>query len=224
MIIKPGLNIRIVTDIDLTKERIHVRSSIIYDTKGSTITIAQTDPPVLKSTLRKEVVITYLVHDKKGPVRYGFPALVTGFVDNYKLSSSNEVRAVTVSRRTEAQPYSIRMFYRVEPTGKSKLSMTIYDKEVNLLDVSLGGARFSHDKRLNLEDNAMVEAYINVDGATHVLEGRILRVWDGENERFRGELGFAAIEFVNMNKALEHALSRKIREIERESRFNEVFP
>jgi hypothetical protein len=224
MTVKPGMNVRIVTEVDLSRERIHVRNSAIYDVKGKTLILAQTDPPILKSMLNKEVVVTYVVAEKKELVRYGFPAKVTEFIDGFKLNSSQEVKALAVLRRSDPAPYSIRMFYRVEPTSKSNIGMAVYHKTVNILDISLGGVRFSHDRSLTLSAGLPVEVFVTIDGKTHRLEARILRTWDGDNEWMKDELGFASAEFQYMDKTVEHELSRKIREIERANRFDDVFP
>jgi hypothetical protein len=224
MSIKPGSNIRLVTEIDLARERIHVKSTTVYDVNGSFIMLAQTDPPVLKSMLHKEVIVTYLNHGKNGMARYGFPAKIMDFVDNYKLSQSQEVRAVLVSKKGEPTPYSIRMFFRVEPTSQSNLTMTVEYNDVNVLDISLGGAKFSHGRRLLLNPNTIVGITIGIDGKIHQLQARILRTWEPDNERLRGELRFTSAEFLHMDKTVEHELSRKIHQIQTEGRLKEVYP
>ena len=45
MSIRPGLSVRIVTDIDVMKERILVKGSTVYDMQEPAIILAQTDPP-----------------------------------------------------------------------------------------------------------------------------------------------------------------------------------
>jgi len=224
MNIKPGSNIRLVTEIDLARERIHVKSTTVYDVNGSFIILAQTDPPVLKSMLHKEVIVTYLKREKEGMARYGFPATVMDFVDNYKLSDSQVAKAVIVSAKADATPYSIRMFFRVEPTTRSNLTMTVEHAEVNIIDISLGGVKFSHDRRLPLNPNTVVEVSIGIDGKTHQLQARILRNWEPDNERLRSQLRFTSAEFLHMKKNMEHELSRKIHQIQAEARLKEVYP
>ncbi|MBA4418010.1 MAG: hypothetical protein C0392_08890 [Syntrophus sp. (in: bacteria)] len=223
MNIKPGQNAKVVTEIDLAKELIHVKNSLVYEVNGPTVILAQTDPPVLKSMHNGDVVVTYLVREEDILTRYGFPAYIKEFFDDYKLISSQSVQAFAVTRTAEPALYSIRMFYRVEPTSRSRLHMYIYDKKVNILDISLGGVRFSFHRNLVPEVDAIIEIHFDIDGKTYVIEARILRIWEGDNACLRGELGFASAEFQQVSKALEHVLSRKIREVERESRFNETF-
>ncbi len=222
MDIRPGLNIRVVTAVDLLKETIHVGSAVIYDTDGPTLTISQTDPPILKSMLEREIEITYLTKENGEPVRHGFPARIKEFVDQYQLNESHKVKAIVVAPRGEEGPYNLRMFYRVEPTSRSELSMTVSGEPVSILDISLGGARLSYPKTLVLHSNSFPEASLHIDSTTYSVRIRIVRTWDGSVDGFSQELRFAATEFLYSDNNLEQILSRKIREIEVEPRREEA--
>ena len=56
--IKPGLSIRVVTDIDITRETIKVKTSTVYEAVNDRIVIAQIEPPITKP--HGEITITYL--------------------------------------------------------------------------------------------------------------------------------------------------------------------
>jgi len=210
----PGLTIRIVTGMDVAREIIFVKASIVYEVKGQTAILAQTDPPLLASTLHKDIIVTYLVKRDEVMARHGFPARIVEFID-YTLSSGKAVEAVVIEKTGEEQPYDVRMFYRVVPTGRSDLSMTIHGTPIQVLDISLGGARVSHDKSLDLQSNAVVNASIEMNGRAYSFGARVLRTWDGESEDFK--LRFASMQFTNMDETLQYALSQKIHGIERES-------
>jgi len=210
MDMSPGLTIRIVTGMDVPREIIFVKASIIYEVKGQTAVLAQTDPPLLTS--HKDIIVTYLVKRNEVRARYGFPARIVEFID-YTLSSGELVKALVVEKKGEERPYNVRMFYRVAPTGHCDVSMTIHGTPIHVLDISLGGAKVSHDTSLELESNAVVNASIEMNGRSHSFGARVLRTWEGEDVRLR----FASMEFTNMDKTLQYALSQKIRGIERES-------
>jgi len=216
MDLKPGLSVRIVTELDATKERIRVKSSTIYDVEGQTAILAQTDPPVLRSMLSRNIVVTYLFRKNEVMVRHGFPARILEFMD-YSLSSGRTVKALKVEKTGEAGPYSIRMSYRVAPTTHSKLSVTICGTPVNVIDISLGGARFSYDKSLRLQEDEVLGVRVEMDGSAYELQGRLLRTWNGMSEGLSHDLRFASMEFVKMDKSIERALSQKLQDIERES-------
>lgn len=213
--VRPGLSVRVVTEMDLAKEKVSVRSSILHDVKGERIVLAQTDPPILKSMLHKDVFVTYLVKEGDEVRRNGFPARLDDFVD-FSLASGRKTKAVLATVTGESRPYNIRMFYRVSPTGSSGLEMKVYGTPVNVLDISLGGARVSYEKGLKVDARTVIVVTIEMGGKAHNVEARVLRTWDGTGEGFGSHLRFASMEFVNMNKKVEYALSQKIFSIERE--------
>jgi hypothetical protein len=217
MSIRPGLNVRIVTDIDVTKERVFVKGSTVYDVQEPVIILAQTDPPILKSMLHKKAIVTYLIKKKDKAVRYGFAAELVEFID-YSLNSGQQVKALLARRTGPEKPYSIRMSYRVGTTGRSKISMSVFRNRVNIIDISLGGAKFTYGSPLVLESDDTAPIGLEIGGKVYALEAHILRTWHGDYEGARRDLWFASAEFVNMSKMVERVLSSKIHDIERESR------
>ena len=212
---------RIVTDVDLAKERIFVKASTVYDVKGRTAILAQTDPPILNSMLNEDITITYLKRKSDAMERHGFLAKIVEFID-YSLDSGKMVKALEVEEIGEAQPYNIRMFYRVTPTAHDGLTMEIDGTPINVLDFSLGGARLSCDRSVRLKTDSVVNANIETGGRTYSVKARVIRTWDGESEGFSGNPRLASIEFVNMDRTIEQALSQKIQDIERQSYYRET--
>jgi hypothetical protein len=202
MSIRPGLSTRIVTDIDVTRERILVKGSTVYDVQEPAIILAQTDPPILKSMLQKEVIVTYLVKEKDDTVRHGFAAELVEFID-YSLNSGQQVKALVVRRTGPEKPYNIRMSHRVSPTGRSTIAMSVFANKVNIIDISLGGAKITYSKPLALKLDEIVQIGLEIDGNVYTSEAHILRTWQGDHESARRDLWFASVEFVNMSKTVE---------------------
>jgi c-di-GMP-binding flagellar brake protein YcgR len=98
--------------------------------------------------------------------------------------------------------------------------MSIHAKTVNILDISLGGVKFTYGKSLELQANSVVEVHLDVGGVAYNIDAMILRTWKGEAESFGEDLSFAAAEFLNVTRTFEQELSRKIRDIERENLTN----
>lgn len=215
MSIEPGSSAKIVIEIDPANDKVRVGSSTVYDVEGARFVLAQTEPPIARSMPLGQVVVTHLVREKGEMVRYGFPARVVEFVD-YTVASRNPAKALVVERTGRDAPYSIRMFFRVNPTGKSRVRMSVHKNRVNLFDISIGGARFSYPTSLVLKPNMVVEARIELQGRFHNLEARILRAWSEDGEDEGRNLKLASAEFLNVGGSLEHALSRQIFSIERE--------
>ncbi len=220
MSIRPGLSVRIVTDTDVMKERVPVKGSTVYDVQEPVIILAQTDPPILKSMLHKKAIVTYLIKEKENEVRHGFAVELIEFID-YSLNPGQEVKALVVKKTGPEKPYSVRMSYRVGPTGGSNITMSVFASSVNIIDISLGGAKFTYSAPLVLKSYDTAPIDLEMGGKVYTLEAHILRTWQGDNEGARRNLRFASVEFVNISKSVERALTRKINDIKRESRQKE---
>lgn len=217
MDVLPGDQIKVVMDVDPTAEKILAHDSVVHErTARGNIIIAQTDPPIVRSMLSKEVMITYLVEGRNGSARYGFPATIVNFIEAYRLKGGQEAEAIEVARKKNAVPYSIRMFYRVAPTEKSGLGLFVDGERATIIDISLGGVKFSHDKDLYLEIGRVVKANLDIGDTSFRVETMILRTWEGETQGLSSHLGVASAKFVDLDKTAENALSRKIQQIERE--------
>jgi hypothetical protein len=221
-LVKPGLNVRVVTDVDPTKEIISVRASSIYDITGNTLIIAQTDPPVGPSLINKSVMITYVKDtyakdDARKHVRYGFPARLAEMID-YNLASGEKVKALRVEKEGDTKPYSIRMFHRVEPSVESGLRLFIGCLEMKILDISLGGVRFCHDGSLKLGPERIENIFLDIGEKTYSLKARICRSWESPDIRSWKEGHFATAEFIAISSNFERILVKKLHQIERNSR------
>jgi hypothetical protein len=222
MEIKPGQSIRIVLNIDHIKEITDVRSSTIFDVVEKKLIIAQTYPPILKSKVGKAVIVTYLAKGKDGLVRYGFDATILGLISNYELSAGNATRAAVLLRKSEPVEYNLRFFFRVEPPSTSGLALSVYRKPVNILDISIGGAKISHDRSLKLEAGKIVTISLSIDGEDFEVNASVIRTWAPEEARMVRSLEFVALGFVDTNMHLKNVLGRKLFEIQRELRSREL--
>jgi len=219
MSLAPELNVKLVVETDKKRERINARNSLVYAVDGETLILAQTEPSITSSLLNKEIMVTYLLHKNGKYSRYGFSALVTELIDQYELVPDQYVRAIVLRKRSEPKPYEIRMCYRVGPSSKSGLDASILGTKVNIVDISLGGIKFSYDKSLGLDTDKVIEMHLTIAGAVYAVQARIVRTWRTERERLKSELRFAGAEFLNVSGKVEQELSRKILDIERESLF-----
>ena len=219
MDLAPELNVRLVVETDQKRERINARNSVIYAVDGETLILSQTEPSITSSLLNKEIMVTYLLQKNDKYSRYSFSALVTELIDQYELKPDQHVRAIAVCKRSEAKPYEMRMCYRAGPSSKSGLDASILGTKVNVVDISLGGIKFSYGEVLRLETDKVIEVRLGIAGEIYPVQARVVRIWRTERERFKSELRFAGAEFLNVSGKTEQELSRKIRDIERESSF-----
>jgi len=222
-LIRPGLTIKVVIDIDNLREMTDVRSSTIYNISGKQIIIAQTDPPILKSRLNQPVIITYLTREGGEPVRYGFHANITDFIKDYELMSSQKVNAVKVVQKNLPTVHNLRLFYRLEPPSNSGIEMYIYSNQANILDISLGGAKISHNRANRFDIGKPIKAIIVIDGREFQVDAMVLRTWAPEDPRMISSLEFIALEFLSPGAEFKNILGRKIVDIQRELRYKETF-
>jgi hypothetical protein len=215
--LKPGLSIRVVTDVDQMEERASVTASTIYEATDERLIIAQTEPPI---RLHQQIMITYLTREKGYLERCGFLAEAVELID-YDGNEKRGARAIVAEKRGEPRPFSVRMSYRVEPTSENRLEMYISGRKVGILDISLGGAQFSYAPEIQLPAGVVVEVGLDIGGRSYDFEARIIRTWESTDIRLRREVVFGSVEFLNMGRTAEQALLRKIQQIERKARLTE---
>jgi hypothetical protein len=209
-------------DINHIKETNDVRNSIIFDIAGNKLAIAQTEPPILKSRIKEAVVITYLAKENKEVVRYGFDATVVDLINNYELSTDNKTQAVILLKKTNPEQYNLRFFFRAETLSNSGIDISIYKKPVNILDISIGGAKISHNKELKLEHGRILDIKLSIDSIIYDISALVVRTWGHQEERMAKTLEFVGLEFINISTQLKNILGKKIFNIQRELRSREI--
>jgi hypothetical protein len=223
MTVRPGQNVTIVLKADIRKEALDVRNSTVYDTQGANILVAQTQPPIRADSTGQSVIVTYMAREKGRPVRNGFHARILGFIADYELSAGNTVKAVILEQKKEAEPYNLRMYYRIEPPSNSNIDIVVNGKKVNLLDISMRGARFSHSGIGPFELGTSVKVTLRIDDQEFQIEAKPLRIWHQNDGRNAPNLEFVSVEFPTIEQKVMDLLGRKIIDIERKLRFREIF-
>lgn len=220
--IRPGIIVTIIINIDYRKEVIESRNSIVHDVTGDKIIIAQTDPPISRTNIDKEIYVTYLDKEGEKPARYGFPARIIEFVKEYELAARQKTQAVVLLRKGLGEQYNLRMFYRLEPPSNCGIDIFVNGSKVNILDISIGGASFSHNKVYPFKTNENASVIIIIGERASQIMSRVVRVWQPDNERMKKSLEFVSIQFLNMNGHTKNELGRKIRDVERNLRYKET--
>jgi hypothetical protein len=222
MEIKPGMTVNLIINIDYRREIVETKNSIVHDVTGERIVIAQTDPPISRTNINKEVFATYLEKEAGRPARYGFPAKIAEFIKDYELASKQKTQAVVLLREGLREAYNLRMFYRLEPPSNCGIDIFVNGNKVSILDISIGGASFSHNKIHSFKENEDTKIILVIGERASQIESKVLRVWEPENEKVKKTLEFVSIQFLDMNGHIKNELGRKIRDIERELRYKET--
>jgi len=215
MNIGPGSNVDLILEMDLVTEKIDVRRANIYDVEGDRFILSQTTPPVRASDVGKDARLTRLIQKGSQLVRLGFSGKIAEIIRDYPLNASRTVQALGIRKTSPFDTYNLRMHYRVRPGADWSARIEVDASVVNLLDISLGGARFSHDGKNPLEHGQAVQVtYTDPDGKQHQIPAEVKRVWIPQDARHTG-LEFVAIRFTHLDKELERELGREIMELQR---------
>lgn len=216
--LKPGSNVNIITRIDYSREILETRNTLVHDVLGDKIIIAQTNPPIAKTLLQRDIFMSYLVHENEETMRYGLPAKIIDFIDDYSLTSEQTARAVVLHKLADKEEYNLRMFYRLEPPGNCGLDILIRDGKVSIIDISIGGASFSYQRPHALRANDALRITLVIGEMAYEVDCKVLRVWEPDDSKLKRTIGFASIQFLDMIGSMKNHLARKIRDVERELR------
>ena len=214
--INPGMSVNIVANVDVDKEIMEVRNAIVYDVEGSTIVLSQTNPPFTRFHIDREITVTYIVRDKNGLNRIGFSGKLVRIINDYQLSSSNAVQAISVLRRGALRLYDLRMHYRVSPKLDSNIWIRVGNERVRPIDISMGGARFCHSKSHTIESRTMINLVLEIESEKFNLEAKAVSVWYPSEAGRRSDLEYVSVQFMKMERTCSHSLSGKILAIQRE--------
>jgi hypothetical protein len=214
--IRPGVSVNLIVYVDIRKEISDVRNAIVYDIDGVNIMISQTNPPLAKHHIDKEVTVTYLAKHKSGIRRIGFSGKVGKILYDYNLYSSKTVQAITIIREGGFKTCDLRMHYRVKPRSDSGINIYVKDKKANLIDISIGGVRFCNSRKDPIEPGSIIEIIITLDGQQFSLDAKTVNVWHSSEYANQKDMEYVSVQFLNVDKICSHLLSGKILSIQRE--------
>jgi len=153
-LMRPQSRLDIILDLDELTGRADVRSSMILDITGEHVVAAQTDPPILKSAVGREVEATMVHHDliSYESSRWGWSGQILGLNNEYRLNPKdpNSVPAAVVflslPPKSGIKRTNIRQAYRLEVVGpgeRADLKISPAPAPVSLLNFSAGGLMLS---------------------------------------------------------------------------------
>lgn len=209
MSVKPGMTIEIV--LDLPSGRQHNLKAVLYDNAGDRLIASQTTPPLLSASRGETVQITYVQKKDDVARRFGFSAVISGFLTDYELSDGDFVPALVLYTKSKPQEINVRKAFRVRPTGDSGISLTIKGDKYPIFDISLTGVSFTQFPCRNVFNrNDLVEGSLYIDGRRYPLKAKVIR----EQERQGGRL--TALFFTEMEQILHDVLNKKILMLQRQ--------
>jgi hypothetical protein len=211
----PGHSVDLVLNMDLLKETIDVRKSLIYDVEGNHFILSQTTPTIKKYDIGKFINITQLKRQGNEYIRHGFSGKLIEAIQDYRLNSSQLVQAVRIKKLSGIEAYDLRMYYRLRPGADWPFIFEIASQPAQVLDVSLGGASFSLNSKSDYEPAQTIDLICyKADGEKHSILAKIKRVWYPANLS-KSDVRYVAVQFLRKDMSLHKELEREILQVQR---------
>ena len=147
-LLRPQNRLDLILSSDFITGQSDVRSSMILDTSGEAVTVAQTDPPVLKSMTDRVIEASVVHHNMLTyeSTRWGWTSRILGLKNDYRLSpkdaASFPVSVIFLSPppKSGLSKANVRQAYRLDLTGKDILfSLSPSKAKATLVNFSTGG-------------------------------------------------------------------------------------
>ena len=213
--IKVGTRVDIVFENEIMKSHAHYMKAVVYDLEKNKIILSQTSPALNRRFLKRRIMVTFLLSIERRVLRFGFPARLIDIVTDYQIASGKNVEALIIERHKEPEPVDFRMYFRVKPSSQTDINLFLKEEKVNLIDISLGGAKFTYPKTYMFRpgDEVMFKLIIGRD--IYNLDAKVHEVWSSNDNMVNRNLQFVSVEFHHLNKQLEVSLGRVIIATER---------
>ena len=190
-ILAPSRKLDLILDLDVLRDTVEVRSTIIYESrKDKGLIVSQTSPPILTSRVGQKVSATYLaLNPKTGEQeRYGFQTEILRFIPEYRLRRGVRVQALGLAYpRSEICRTHARLLHRVSLIPAHGLQLAVRglaeEEEITLLDISLGGFLFSYKGYTELKKGRRILVNLVQEEPLLTLEADVIRVFEREGSR-----------------------------------------
>jgi c-di-GMP-binding flagellar brake protein YcgR len=190
-ILAPSRRLDLILDLDILRDTVEVRSTIIYETvQDKRLIVSQTMPPILTSRVGQVIQATYLVkdHESGEQARYGFRTKILQFVKEYRLNRGTRVQALALGYpQSEMKQVHARLLHRVNLTLENGLTLQVQGLEpgeqLTLLDISLGGFLFSYKGYKELSVGRRLRIRLVRKRVLLNLAARVVRIFEREGSR-----------------------------------------
>jgi len=213
--LKAGTSIDIVFENEIMKSNAHYLKAVVYDYEKDSITISQTSPALNRTFIDRRILVTFLVNIERRVLRFGFPARLIDHITNYQISSGNSVEALIIKRYAEPESVDFRLYFRVRVPSESDLSIFFKEEKVNLMDISIGGAKFTYPQRYIFRSGEEVQCTLIIGTTVFNMNAKVRSVRVPNEATANKNLQYVAVEFSHDNKQMDGQLSKAILDIER---------
>lgn len=213
--LRAGMPIDIVFESEINQPNAHYMKAVIYECSNKFIVTSQTSPALTTHFLKRRVLTTYLVRVKNRMLRFGFSGLLTDLISDYAISSGKSTEALVIKKLSEPQQADFRMFFRVKPPSEAEIRLFLQEQKVNLLDVSIGGAKFTHPRSYLFRPGDSIKFKLIIDRDVYDINAHIRSVQEPDINATNRSMQYISVEFHIDDKKTEVALGKAILDIER---------
>jgi hypothetical protein len=211
-----GTRIDIVFENEINKSNAHYMKALVYDYENKDIIISQTSPALSRHFLNRRIMVTFLANVKNRVLRFGFTARLTDLMTNYKISSDKIVEALVLKQLEDIEQVEFRMNFRVKPPSQSTVSLFFQEEKINLIDISIGGAKFTYPKSHLFLQGDTIKLKLIIDATVFDLKAKVRNVVLPHEFSANKTLQFVGVEFEHDNRQFASVLGRAIIGIERQ--------
>lgn len=213
--LKIGTRIDIVFENEINKRNAHYLKALVYDYEDNNIIISQTSPALNHHFLDRRVRVTFLAEIEKRVVRFGFKAQLIEIITNYQIASNKYVEALVLKQYETPEQMDFRTHFRIKPPSQNNINLFFQEEKVNLIDISLGGAKFTYPKSNLFHRGDTINIKLIIDDKVFNLEARVRNISMPYEYSANKNIQYVSVEFEYDDIQLEAALGRAIIGIER---------
>jgi hypothetical protein len=213
--LKAGTSLDIVFENEIMKSNAHYLKAVVYDFENDLITISQTTPALNRNFLDRRILVTFLANIERRLLRFGFPARLIDLIATYQIASGNDVEALQIKKYADPAPVDFRMYFRVRLPSQSDLSLFYKEEKVNLMDISIGGAKFIYPKKYIFRPADVVKCTLIIGSTIFNVNAKVRTVRIPSEAAANKNLQYVSVEFNHDNKQMDALLGKAILDIER---------
>lgn len=214
--LKVGSRVDIIFENEIMTNKAHFMKALVYDIEETKIIISQTIPSLDRRYLNRRISVSFLDEADGRNLRFGFSSRIVDLISDYKIVSGQNVEALVLEPYKKAELVDFRTFFRVTPRLKSDISLIYEEEKVNLIDISLGGARFTCPLKYSFKIDNKIKFKLLIGTKIFNLETIVREVRVPFEVEANRNLQHVSIEFDYNDRQLEAALGKEILKIERE--------
>jgi hypothetical protein len=214
--LKVGSRVDIVFENEIMKHNAHFMKALVYDIEQNKIIVSQTSPALNRHFLDRPVMVSFLAKIDSRYLRFGFPSKLIALINDYKIASGQKVEALVLQMHKEIELVDFRMSFRVAPRMQGNISLFYKEEKVNLIDISLGGAKFTCPLEYSFRINDKIKFTLLIGTRVFDLDTIVREEWVPYDVSANRNLQYVGVEFEYDDKQLEAMLGKAILEIERQ--------